>query len=314
MKKQSIVMPNWIGDFTMALSVVVQKNKDRETSLTLIIPEHLISLYNSLSFISTPYIIYKRKNLFHYIGTIWNIRKHKFNIIYLLPHSFSSALLAFFCSIPNRRGIKRDRRSMLLTDVLPRSTRNSKKHIIYEYATVMETTTEPPQTWHVQRTSEKSSYRYALVFCPGANYGLSKQWLGYSQLAKIMPDRQILILGSDKDREVGENIVREAGSHCINLAGKTSLSEVVNIISQALCVVSNDSGLMHIAGFLNTPVIGIFGSTRPSWTHPIGKKSNIIYINEPCSPCFKRICRYEHYNCLNKIEPKLVLDAIDNMI
>ena len=102
----------------------------------------------------------------------------------------------------------------------------------------------------------------------------------------------------------------------VNLIGKTSLEDVVIILSQSSCVVSNDSGLMHVAAALDRPVVGIYGSSSPEYTPPLidNDKKIIIYQNLSCSPCFKRTCPLEHMNCLNNISVDYVKESITSLI
>ena len=88
------------------------------------------------------------------------------------------------------------------------------------------------------------------------------------------------------------------------------------ILSQSTCVVSNDSGLMHVAAALNRPVVGIYGSSSPEYTPPLIEKDKkvIMYEDLSCSPCFKRICPLEHMNCLENISVNSVRQSISKLI
>jgi heptosyltransferase-2 len=113
-------------------------------------------------------------------------------------------------------------------------------------------------------------------------------------------------LGDREEIETGEAIENSAPKRVINLIGKTSLSEALSIIGGARLIVSNDSGLMHLAGFLGTPLVAIFGSTSPAWTRPLGGKFRMATSKCGCSPCFSKTCRYGYYNCLKDISPEQV--------
>jgi heptosyltransferase-2 len=141
----------------------------------------------------------------------------------------------------------------------------------------------------------------SVVMCPGAAYGPAKMWPGFGELARRMGDRQVVVLGDKRDVEAAEAVRRAAPRTVTNLAGTTSLVDAARVIAGASLVVSNDSGLMHLAGLLGTPVVGIFGSTRPSWTRPLGENVRIAAVALPCSPCFDRTCRYGHYQCLHRV-------------
>ncbi len=162
-----------------------------------------------------------------------------------------------------------------------------------------------------------------LVFCPGAEYGSAKQWPAqhFAQLAQQWLQNnvqgEVWILGSEKDRVIGDAI--QAATHASsqsrarNLAGQTSLGAAIDLMALADVVVSNDSGLMHVAAALDRPLVAIFGSSDPQHTPPNGasEKTKSLWLGLECSPCFKRECPLEHLDYLNKIAPADVLEAVE---
>jgi heptosyltransferase-2 len=127
-----------------------------------------------------------------------------------------------------------------------------------------------------------------------------------------MPKEQIVLLGGRND-SAGIDI-KKYGGRVTDLTGNTSLTEAASVISAARVVIANDSGLMHLAAYSGTPVVGIFGSTNPEWTRPLGARSEYVYTREKCSPCFKRSCQHGHYNCLRGITPEQLSEAVDNVL
>jgi heptosyltransferase-2 len=121
---------------------------------------------------------------------------------------------------------------------------------------------------------------------------------------------QVVFVGLDTS--IKNKLNRLESNNLINLIGKTSLKDVAEILSHAECVVSNDSGLMHLSSAVDTPIVGIYGSSSPEYTPPLCEESKreIIYKNLDCSPCFKRSCPLGHTNCLNYITVDMVLSAI----
>lgn len=148
---------------------------------------------------------------------------------------------------------------------------------------------------------------------PGAEYGEAKQWPYFNELAKELSNKgyRVWIFGSNKDAVLGKEIAID-NENIINLCGTTGLVDVVDLISICHKVVSNDSGLMHIAAAVNIPLIAIYGSSTPEYTPPLTEKAKIHYLELACSPCFKRICPLRHTNCLNFITVKDVLNSIEN--
>ena len=159
------------------------------------------------------------------------------------------------------------------------------------------------------------------VFCPGAEYGPAKRWPArhFATLADAL-SRQgyaIWLLGSGKDRAVGDEIVKLAKSSTSpdairNLCGTTSLTQAIDLIAAARFVVCNDSGLMHVAAALDRPLIAVYGSSSPGFTPPLSARAQIISLNLACSPCFKRECPLGRLDCLNKLDPQRVLAACLN--
>ncbi|MCK5608816.1 lipopolysaccharide heptosyltransferase II, partial [Candidatus Pacearchaeota archaeon] len=120
------------------------------------------------------------------------------------------------------------------------------------------------------------------------------------------------VIGSAKEKELGQAIVEGLGQHAINLSGRTELVDAVDLLSCAEQVVTNDSGLMHIAAAVGTKLNVIYGSSTPDYTPPLTNKENveIHYLALECSPCFERVCPLRHTNCLREIKPANIYRAI----
>ena len=140
---------------------------------------------------------------------------------------------------------------------------------------------------------------------PGAEYGPSKCWPleHYAALAKRLSEEghQVWIFGSQKDRPAGETIVAGDGYGVHNLCGQTSLVEAIDLIAACDAVVSNDSGLMHVAAAVGVPLVAIYGSSTPDYTPPLTDHAAILYRRLDCSPCFERSCPFGHTECLTGI-------------
>jgi heptosyltransferase-2 len=159
------------------------------------------------------------------------------------------------------------------------------------------------------------------VMCPGAEYGPTKRWptSHFAALAQRLitsnPNTQIIQLGSKGDHALAQEIVSQAkqDTQIHNWCGDTSLDEAIALIGMCKAVVSNDSGLMHIAAALKTPQVAIFGSSDPAHTPPLSDKAKVIWLNLPCSPCHKRVCPLGHLNCLNNILPEQVFATLNTL-
>ena len=299
----------------LALSVVMRLPESRRTQTTLLVPGQMIGLVRM--FCDLPVIEYGRSDAVDRKRTVEAVCSGGFHTMYLLPFSFSSAWFAMKTGVPVRRGLSREMRRFLLTDPLPKAIINIKNntlhHITNEYAKILDTPFLPPEEWNGVTVLPETNYTGSIVYCPGAAYGPAKKWRHFPELALLQDRYNIVILGSRGDGESAQEIVRMAPDRVLDLTGKTSLQEVAAIMASARAVVSNDSGLMHLAAYIGTPVIGLFGSTNPVWTRPIGKKSVALNVSEPCSPCFDKTCRYQHYRCLENITPNAVAEAIEKL-
>ena len=147
---------------------------------------------------------------------------------------------------------------------------------------------------------------------PGAEYGPAKQWPieSYRELAEKLTVQgyRVWVYGSLKEQNLGEKI--SVNSDIVNLCGKTQLEDVVDLLAACESVVSNDSGLMHIAAAVGIKLVVIYGSSTPGYTPPLTNKANIIYHQLECSPCFERECQLGHYDCLRKITTEEVMENL----
>ena len=152
------------------------------------------------------------------------------------------------------------------------------------------------------------------VFCPGAEFGDSKKWpeSHYVSLGRelVNDGDQVWLLGGAGDQASALTIAAGIGYGCINLTGKTTILDAIDLISLADRVVTNDSGLMHVAAAVGTRVIAIYGSTSPSFTPPLTDYAETVSLQLDCSPCFKRRCPLGHKDCLNKLSPDQVLSIL----
>ena len=150
-----------------------------------------------------------------------------------------------------------------------------------------------------------------IALCPGAEYGPAKQWPAahYAELARLAVGAglRVAVLGSARERGSARCIAEAAGagarSEVLDLCGRTSMDQVIALLAAAGGVVSNDSGLMHVAAALGRPTVGLYGSTDPRHTPPAAHRSATLWLHLPCSPCFQRTCPLGHLNCLRALDP-----------
>ena len=226
----------------------------------------------------------------------------------VLPNTWKSALVPFFAGIPLRSGYVGEARYGLLNSIYPMSGISMRLH----YARLAESPgIEAKQPLPATRLRVDAAEiaavarrfgiesRYA-VLCPGAEYGPAKRWPYFRQLAEEITLPAVL-LGSANDLESCRTIPGK------NLAGKTTLDEAIALVAGAAVVVSNDSGLMHVAAALGRPLVALFGSSSPEHTPPQSPAARVLWLRLECSPCFQRECPLGHFRCMREISVEQVL-------
>jgi len=155
-----------------------------------------------------------------------------------------------------------------------------------------------------------------VAFCPGAEYGPAKRWPArhFAELAITLAarGRAVWLFGSGKDSEIGEQIVHLSGGAAVNLCGRTDLASAIDLLSIAEAVVSNDSGLMHVAAAVGRPVVALYGSSSPAHTPPLSKIARVVSIGIDCSPCYASECPLGHFRCMNDLVPARVLEEVES--
>ena len=251
------------------------------------------------------------------------LRANQYDQAIVIPNSLKSALVPFVAEIPIRTGFLGEYRYFLLNDIrqldkkrLPRMTDRFLALVGGEGGELIR-----PKLLVDEKNQQSVLQQYGLSMerpiiglCPGAAFGDAKKWPEehYSELARdlIASGHSVWIFGSSADEATGTIISNLAGSGCVNLAGRTSLPDVIDLLALCEAVVTNDSGLMHVASAVDTKVVALYGSTSPDFTPPLAKNADILRLALDCSPCFKRECPLGHKDCLRKLMPAQVLKAL----
>ena len=255
-----------------------------------------------------------------------SLRNSRYRQSILLPNSLKSALVPFWAGIPKRTGYVGEMRYGLVND-LRKLNKSALPMTVQRFVALGVADDEPlPEVPQPQLVVDAggveaarmalglSAQRPVLALCPGAEYGEAKRWPPeyFAAVAHHYIERgmQVWVFGSEKDVEPAAEVCAVAGEHCISLAGRTSLEQAIDLMSTAEAVVSNDSGLMHVGAALGCRVVAVYGSSDPGFTPPLSDRAEIVSLNLDCSPCFKRECPLEHLDCLRKLEPQRVIDAL----
>jgi heptosyltransferase II len=335
-----IVAPAWVGDMVMTESLVAALHRREPGAVVhLLAPPWTAPLGERMAGVAATHRIasvHGRLDLLQRISLGRSLKGETYDLAIVLPNSLKSAIPAIVAGIPKRRGYVGEMRYGLLNDArmldkakLPRTI--DRFVALADDGTGTEPTVTPPILRHDPEAASAVAERLGLAqadppvvaLCPGAEYGPAKQWPAshFAALAAILAAEgfAVWILGSAKDKPIGEEIVRLAAAHeesavPVNLCGATGLLEALDLMSLATGVVSNDSGLMHIAAAIGRPLVALYGSSTPAMTPPLGKAVRIVERTLPCRPCFKRVCPLGHLDCLNLIGAAEVAGCLDEMI
>ncbi|MGH1426575.1 MAG: lipopolysaccharide heptosyltransferase II [Arenicella sp.] len=330
-----IVAPSWVGDMVMAQSLFkALKTQNPELTIDVLAPAWCSALTDYMpevsQLIEAPFIhgalgIAERIKLAKQL-------QGKYDVAFVLPNSFKSALVPWMAKIAVRVGFVGEQRYGLLNQrhkldkrLLPLMVQRFVALAYPKAAPPVKKETLPlprlvVKQQHLQSIMALHSLHLTngqevLVLCPGAEFGAAKQWpvAHYAEVANNFLDQgwQVWLFGSQKDQSACEEINVATKKACMNLAGKTTLSEAIALMSAASLVVSNDSGLMHVAAALHKKLIAVYGSTDPGFTPPLNQHAKVERIAIECSPCFKRECPLEHLDCLVKLHPSQVLKSAE---
>lgn len=330
-----VVGPSWVGDMVMAQSLFnTLKTQNSDSTIDVIAPAWSVPVLERMPEVRQAIVL----NTAH--GEIGLKKRYQlgqrlrdqYQHAIILPRSLKAALVPFFAKVPQRTGFKGEMRLGLINDIrefdkthlnqtvkrfvaLGLTQTQANTHFAIDYPKLrIDNNTQQ----HTLTKLGLDPNKPAIALFPGAEYGPAKQWpLAYFKaLAKTLVDDgfQVWVMGSQKDYPAGEEISTGQTSTTINLCGKTSIAEVIDVIGHCKGAVSNDSGLMHVAAAASCPVVGIYGSSSPRFTPPLTKRAKILHLNLDCGPCFKRECPLQHLDCLNKISPQNVFSALKELL
>ena len=330
-RKYLIVGPSWIGDMVMAQSLFITlKQQHPDCTIDVLAPDWSLPVLKRMPQVNRGIAVpvkhgepafFRRRKL----GK--SLRKEKYTHAIVIPRSWKSALVPYFANIPVRTGYRGEMRYGLLNDMrkLDKAVlkQTVQRYVAHAWPPEPEKAPDTPFPELMVDTENQAKLldrfelkldKHVICMMPGAEYGPAKQWPleYYRQLAEMLINSgwQVWLLGSEKDREGGEIIAGRDGIY--NLCGKTRLVDTIDLLACAREVVSNDSGLMHVAAAVGVKVNVIYGSSTPDYTPPLTDDSRrkIFYLGLECSPCFKRECPLGTYVCLKEIFPNDVLVSI----
>lgn len=316
MTNSLIIAPQWIGDAVMT-EPLLRRLHARGERLTVGALPWVAPVYRAM-----PQVDAVIEFPFRHGGLQLRERRAfgkqlrgQFDTAYVLPNSLKSALLPFLAAIPRRVGYFGEARVGLLTHRLKNP--RDKPPMVAFYSALSgdaDVGNDRPrlalpdaQVDEVLRAQGLARGGY-VVMAPGAEYGPAKRWPHFGALAAQL-ESPVVLLGSGKEADLCEAILAQAPQRCRNLAGRTSLLEAFALIAGAGNVVSNDSGLMHVAAAFGVPQVALFGSSSPLHTPPLNEHASVVWLKQDpdyqppldCAPCFQRECPLGHFRCLNDV-------------
>ena len=332
-----IIAPQWIGDAVMT-EPLLRRLHARGERLTVGALPWVAPVYRAM-----PQVAAVVEFPFQHGGLQFKARRRlarelagNFEVAYVLPNSLKSALLPFLASIPRRIGYLGEARVGLLTHRLKNP--KSKPPMVAFYSALSGQTdvaNDRPRLALPEGEAARVAAAQGLAvggfytFAPGAEFGGSKRWPAghYAQLAQRL-DAPVVLLGSGKEAALCEEIAQAAQAgqtvpiRCLNLAGRTTLAEALALIAGARAMISNDSGLMHVAAAFGVPQAALFGSSSPLHTPPLNDRAAVLWLKQDaayqppldCAPCFERECPLGHHRCLVDLGPDRVLRALGTVV
>jgi heptosyltransferase-2 len=328
--------PNWIGDFVLSVPAIkALRDGFAGAEITVVAHRRVACLAGMVEGVDRVMEFDANgvgRSLPGLIRFSRSISEGPIDLAVVLPLSFSSALMSFLSGARQRVGYNTELRGLLLTDSvsLPRDYR--KQHLSLSYARLvaevgvkegrfsprLKVLPECRTADSVLVESGLDEGERVIGIAPYATYGPAKRWPieNFLELAEKVwrgCGVRTLLFGTEDDRESDTGI--PVGSDwLVDVRGRLTLPQAAYVLRKCACLVSNDTGVGHVASAVGTPVVSVFGSTSPEWTAPLGDENKVVYEQVKCSPCFDRICKFGHYECLRGISCATVSRAVRSVL
>ena len=331
-EKILVLGPAWVGDMVLAQSLFKTLRTNRpDCVIDVAAPAWTLPLLARMPEVAEAIALpFKHGELAFWkrIAFGRTLKTKGYTQAIILTNSFKSALLPWAAGIPIRTSFLGEMRYGLINDIRPLDKTKLKMTVQRFVSLGLSPHAKLPETLPIPNLVSNTDNAHALLtqlnipnistpvlgLCPGAEYGEAKRWPAehYAEVANaaIAKGWQVWLFGSDKDVPVTTQINQLTHNQCIDLGGKTKLGDAIDLMALCHTIVSNDSGLMHVAAALDKQLIAIFGSSNPYHTPPMHPKAVIEYLKLECSPCFERKCPLGHLNCLVQIKPNTITHRI----
>ncbi|HEY6119332.1 MAG TPA: lipopolysaccharide heptosyltransferase II, partial [Pyrinomonadaceae bacterium] len=303
---------NWVGDAVMGVPALRElRQVFPQAHVSLVVRPWAEGLFADTTFVDSI-LVFDRRGVMSVIDQIRCWREQKFDLAVLFQNAFEAALIPFMAQIPIRVGYATDRRRLLLTHPLQLPEKREQEHEVFYYLNIIKelarivgepgpTVAPPDCSLQVSESRQIAAVEklvsigarqnnITVALCPGSINSRAKRWPAerYAELADRlieMRDVDVLLIGSTDETDVAAEVKSRMRHQPIDLTGKTSLAEVVAILSVTDLVITNDTGPAHIASSLGRPTLVIFGPTNPNTTRPFAASGEIIRQPPDCAPC-----------------------------
>ncbi|HJV65041.1 MAG TPA: lipopolysaccharide heptosyltransferase II [Geomonas sp.] len=324
---------NWLGDAVMitpALGAIRRHFPDSEiTVLANPLVSQMFANHPSVDRVIT-FDRSKHRGFLGRLQLAGLLRPHHFDLAVIFTNSFEGALIPWLAGIPLRIGKNSDGRGLLLTHAWPKTLQNTKEHQVLNYLDMLKyfgiptvapvlslATTAQEDSAMAERLAKGgiAAGDFVLGVNPGATFGSAKRWYPerFAEVARGLSERwgaRVVITGGPAETEMASRIEELVGAGCLNMAGSTSVRELMALIKRCNFFVTNDSGPMHIAAAFDVPLVAIFGSTDHRTTSAFFSKGSIVRRDTECAPCMKRECPTDH-RCMTAVTASEVIAAAD---
>ncbi len=329
-----VVAPGWVGDLVMCQSLFMTlRARWARARIDVLAPAWACPLLERMEEVDRVLEApagHGRLDPVGQLRTARAVRRTRYTRAIVTRRSFKSALIPFLAGVPVRTGVRGEARYGLINDLREVDSRSHPAAVERLVALGLEPGSSPGPAgvaWPRLRVDSAAGAALEAALgldgdspvvglAPGAAFGPAKRWPQryWQELGARLVERgrRVWIFGSEAEAAEGEAIARAAGPGAVSLCGRTGLGDVVDLMSRCDQVVSNDSGLMHLAAASGPRVVALFGSTSPLNTPPLDARAAVIWHKLECSPCYARTCPLGHLRCLEGIAVDEVLDHLED--
>jgi heptosyltransferase-2 len=336
-KKILVRSTNWVGDVVMTLPALETVGECfPECHVSVLAKPWVAPLFEGHPVVDDVITYNKSNGVFSGIKDIFRLsselKKQQFDLAILFQNAFEAALIVKLAGIQHRVGFNTDHRGFLLTDTVPMQFNFKRDHQIGYYQDILkhlgcQCEERDPELYISEKNRIKADEllksigikegETVLGLSPGAIFGPAKRWppdrfASIGDLAEENWNAKVILFGSNKEKDICSKVSEQMKTRPFNLCGRTGLGEAIALIKRCNFFVTNDSGLMHVAGALKIPLVAIFGSTNPYATGPRGSQAVVIQHETDCSPCLKQECPTD-FRCMLDVEADEVWTALQKL-